>query len=57
MFFKYFDVRLIVPGDQQKEFHEMVRQTKILVNRTLMLFEELHSFGCWLIEGPKAEGH
>jgi len=29
-----------------------VQQTKRLVHRTLVLFEELHSVGCWLIGRP-----
>jgi len=28
------------------------RRTKTLVHLTLVLFEELHSVGCWLIGGP-----
>jgi len=42
-----------VPGGQQGESSmHTVWQTKTLVHRTLVLFEELHSVGCWLRGGP-----
>jgi len=41
-----------VPGGQQGESSmHTVRQTKTFVHQTSVLFEELHTVGCWLSEG------